>query len=401
MTTKVRALLVLVVFAATTWLSGCGHYVCHAGFGATVCGSGGGGDKTSGNGSGAAGDALLFIADAGGIQGETLFASSGSITITPNFGTVSVPTNVPGDWMVVAQGKYMYTAYTAIGDIYGWSIAGTGLITPLGGVSPLAASYLLQAGQSGSQYMIANPAGTLLFVADSTGDQVFVYQIGTDGSLTLASSVTMPTGFTPFNLATDGLGKYLFVSDIVGLSTTQVAIYSIGASGALQVLGAPIPLNLQQMQGEASGQFMVGTTAGFSSSDNNVYVMSLAAIQTTGTLTVTSFPTQGTPSSVAVQPNPGGNLVYTFDFPNSGSNGTIEGFQLSSSTGTLAGISGISAIGASGEFDPSGQFLFVIESSNGAASALDAFDVTSTPALATPLANVGWAPGAWQPTDVP
>jgi len=399
MTMKVRALFVVVVFAATTWLSGCGHYVCHAGFGATVCGSGSGGSGNKGSGSGTVGDALLFIADAGGIQGETLYASTGSIAITPDFGTVSVPTRVPGDWMVIAQGKYMYTAYTAIGDIYGWSIAGTGLVTPLGSVSPLAASYLLQTGQAGSQYMIANPAGTLLFVADSTGGQVFVYQIGTDGSLTLASSVTMATGFTPFNLATDGLGKYLFVSDIVGLETQNVAIYSIGTSGALQALSSPIPLNLQQMQGEASGQFMVGTTAGFSTGDNNVYVMSLVNIQTTGTLTVTQFPTQGTPANVAVQPNAGGNLVYTFDFPTSGSNGTIEAFQLSA--GLLAGIQGNSATGVSGEFDQSGKFLFVVESSNGAASALDAFDVSASPVLTTPLANVGWAPGAWQPADIP
>ena len=119
----------------------------------------------------------------------------------------------------------------------------------------------------------------------------------------------------------------------------------------------------------------------------------------TGTLTVTQFPTQGTPANVAVQPNAGGNLVYTFDFPTSGSNGTIEAFQLSA--GLLAGIQGNSATGVSGEFDQSGKFLFVVESSNGAASALDAFDVSASPVLTTPLANVGWAPGAWQPADIP
>jgi len=116
-------------------------------------------------------------------------------------------------------------------------------------------------------------------------------------------------------------------------------------------------------------------------------------------LTVTPTTITGVPAMVAVQPNTGGNLVYSFDFPGSTGNGTIEGFQLDLSTGALTAIAGITASGANGQFDPSGKYLFVVAASNGVASSLDAFDVSASSALTTHVANVGWAPGGWQPVD--
>src|SRR5437879_13000652 len=104
---------------------------------------------------------------------------------------------------------------------------------------------------------------------------------------------------------------------------------------------------------------------------------------------------------VAVLHNTGENILYSFDFPGSTGNGTIEGFQLDLSTGALTAIAGITASGANGEFDPSGKYLFVVEAANGVANALDAFDVSASSALTTHVANVGWAPGAWQPGGAP
>jgi hypothetical protein len=403
MTMKVRVLMVAIVMLAEMWLVGCGHYTCGATFGASSCTPSGGGPNQGGGGN-PTGDVYLFVADAGGIQGEVLDGTAGTIKITPGFGTVSVPTNVPGDWMAVAQGKFMYTAYSSIGQIYGWSIAGSGQITFLNGGTPFPATYLVSNFQAGTQAMIANPAGTLLFALDPTLEQIHVYQIGTDGTLTEpnTSPITLPSGFKPFNLAIDGLGKYLFISNEAGLVTSEVVIYSIGSTGALAATGSPIALPLQQMQGESSGRFMVGTQGGFTS-DHNIYVVDLANIQS-GSIGVMPSPTLDVPVSVAVQPNTGGNLVYTFDVPNSGGNGVIEGFQLDLSTGVLGTISGspFSVSGANGQFDQNGKFLFVVESSQGVASALDAFNVSASPTLATPpLANVGWAPGAWQAVDAP
>lgn len=402
MTMKVRVLLVATVILAEMWLVGCGHYVCDHTFGASSCSSSSGG-ITQGSGGNGKGATYLFIADAGGIQGEVLDASAGTIKITPGFGTVSVPTKVPGDWMATAQGKFMYTAYTAIGDIYGWSIAVSGILTSLSSVSPLPATYLLGA-SGGPQQMITNPAGTLLFVADPINGQVHVYQIGSAGLLTELTPAVLPSGFKPFNLAVDGQGKYLFVSNIVGLATTGVEIYTIGSNGTLTAVGAgPVPAPLQQMQGEASGKYMVATTGGFLNGnlDKTLYVVSVASIQT-GTVTATTFPTSDAPVTVAVQPSTGGNLVYSFDVPGTAGNGLIEGYTLDSG-GLLSLISGspFTVGGASGQFDQNGQYLFVTTSSSGVPSALDAFHVGATSTLGTPLATVGWAPGAWQAVDTP
>jgi hypothetical protein len=399
MTMKARALLVGIVMLAEMWLVGCGHYNCGATFGASSCSAGNGG-LNQGNGGTGKGAVYLFVADAGGIQGEVLDPTAGTITITPGFGTVTVPTNVPGDWMAVAQGKYMYSAYSGIGEIFGWSISGSGTLTAITGVTPFAAPYLVSNLQAGSQAMIANPAGTLLFALDETNDLIYVYTIGTGGILTAAtgSPAALPAGFKPFNLAVDGLGKYLYVSNLVGLNTTELATFSIGSNGALAAVGSPILSPIQQMQGESSGKFMVGTSGGifFNNGDQNLYVGSIGA---SGALTVTQTPTAGVPSSVSVQPSVGGNLVYAFDFPSSSGNGNIEGFTLDSSTGGLAAIAGMSATGSNGEFDLSGKYLFVVAASNGVASSLDAFDVSASSALTTHLANVGWAPGAWKPVD--
>jgi len=395
MTVKIRALAVLGLTAATMWLGGCGHFNCTRSFGDTTCAAGGTGTKGGGT---TTGGTYLFIADAGGIQGEVLDPKAKTISVTPNFGTVSVNTNVPGDWVAVAQQHFLYSGYTSIGEIYGWSVSGVGTLTALTG-SPFAASYLNGITSAGSQAMITNPAGTLLFALDQAHQGINIYQIGTAGALTGPTVVQLPSGFRPFNLAIDGLGKYLYVSNLVGLQTTEVAEYNIGSNGALTAAGAPVTSNLQQMQGEASGKFMVGTSGGIFGGGGSLYVASID--QSTGALTATLVTTTGAPADVTVQPGTGGNLVYAFDMPGSSGNGAIEGFTLDLSTGALSSIANVSATGSHGEFDQTGKYLFVVSSSQGVPSALDAFDVTASSALTTPLATVGWAPGAWSPFDTP
>jgi len=404
MTMKGRALLVGIVMLAEMWLVGCGHYHCGATFGASSCAAGSGG-LNNGNGSNTTGAVYLFVADAGGIQGEVLDPTAGTIKTIPG-GTVSVTsgsTNAPqSDFMAVAQGKYMYSGYSTWlgGTIYGWSITGGGTLNAITGVQPLSAPYLVGNFQIGSQAMITNPAGTLLFALDQTNEQVYVYTIGTGGVLAPAtgSPMALPPGFKPFNLAIDGLGKYLYVSNDVTLNTTEVATYSIGSNGALASVGTPLSTPIRQMQGDASGKFMIGTSGGFffNNQDNELYV---GTIGQSGALTVTPTTITGVPAGVAVQPNTGANIVYSFDFPSSTGNGTIEGFQFDLSTGALTAIAGITASGANGEFDPSGKYLFVVAASNGVASALDAYSVSASSALTTPVATVGWAPGGWQPVD--
>jgi len=365
---------------------------------------------TSSGGSAATG-IYLMVANAGGIQGEFADTTLKKMSITPNFGTVSVDTNNPGDWLVIAQQKFMYGAYTDVGQIYQWSVSGNGLLTALNPPN-ITASYLTNTpitggsfgtANAGWQGMITNPAGTLLFVLDQTSgsEAVEVYQIGSAGLLTGPTKTLLPSGFLPFNLAIDGQGKYLYVSNIQNLQTTAVMAYSFDSTGILTpVPNSPFSSPIQQMQGEATGKFMIGTSGGVFAVDKNLYV---ATIQSDGELTVALTPTIGVPTEVTVQPNSGGNLVYAIDFPTGQSNsGPTEGFTFDASTGTLTEMTNspfTSALGAHGEFDPSGQFFFVSTSTSAAAVALYSYDVTAFPDLSTAMASTGWAPGAWAPVN--
>ncbi|HXJ39412.1 MAG TPA: hypothetical protein VNH18_09030, partial [Bryobacteraceae bacterium] len=257
--------------------------------------------------------------------------------------------------MAVAQEQFLYSAYADIGQIYGWSIAQDGTLATLSG-SPYPAPYLLgnsfNTFTSPSQAMITNPAGTLLFVVDQAGEQIDIYQIGSDGGLTAMTPVSLPSGFKPYNLATDGLGTYLYVSNVVGLATSEVAAFTIGSTGTLTaVSGSPFSLPLMQMQGESSGKYMIGTTGGFTCNPA-VYVMSVN--QSSGSLTAvpgSPFGTFDVPYTVAVQPNSGGTLIYAFDANTDA--GVIEGFQIDLSSGNLGAIAGspFTAAGVGGSFD--------------------------------------------------
>lgn len=402
MTMKGRALLVGIVMLAEMGLVGCGHYNCGATFGASSCSSGSGG-LNSGNGNTPAGT-FVYIADAGGIQGEVVDPTTKKISTIPG-GTANVNTNVPGDWMVTAQQKFLYSGYQSMGEIYGWAVSGSGTLTAITGMGPLIASYLINNTSAGAQAIVTNPAGTLLFALDQGTDQINAYQIGTSGTLASPTITQLPAGFTPGNLAIDGQGKFLYVSNVVGLATTEVAVYSINStSGALTPQGNPAALNLTQMEGESSGKFMIGTSGTLFASGGgggNLYVASIDP--STGALTATQAIATGQPIDVVVQPNAGGTLVYTVDAPTSGLNGQVEGFTLNLSTGALTAIQGVSvtATGFMGEFDLSGKYLYVASNPSEPHIGLNVYDVSADTTLAAPLAGVAWSQGAWVPFDTP
>jgi hypothetical protein len=209
----------------------------------------------------------------------------------------------------------------------------------------------------------------------------------------------------------DGLGKYLYVSNIVGGSTTtEILGYSVGSTGGLSaVTGSPFLASvnsqfaLMQMQGDGSGKYLVGTTGGVIASDLHLYVLAIQADGSIAPVALSPFATASSPSDVAVQPNSGGTLVYSMTISGSFSGGQIEGYTLNLSTGELTKVSGspFSVVGGFGLFDQSGTYLFVVEDPNAGTTVLDVYKVSGNSTLTTPVANVGWGPGAWAPTDIP
>jgi hypothetical protein len=407
MTLKVRALFVSVL-AATLGLGGCGHYVCGHTFGNATCSSSGSG-FSSGSGSSTPTAYLYAVDEVGTIDGYAYNSSASTFAAISPYTAPAIPPDLPGTGMVVAQKQYLYTAFATLGQIYGWSINSSGELTAISG-SPFSVSYLVGNPEAGTWGMITNPAGTLLFVADTSGESIYVYSIGSGGVLTQVSGAPFSVPFFPGNLGTDGLGKYLYVTQEV--SSQEVAAYTIGSSGTLTAVpGSPFTAPLGQVQGDASGDFLIGIPND-SADAVGLYVYSITQSGTAaGAITAVSgspFSTTYMPTSFVVQPESGGNQVYTF-----GLNATdtaysaVEGFTLSS-TGTLTQDEGSPFTGVGngswGQIDQSGSYVFVYAgydySSNESESLVSPLVVGSGGALTQPVSTLTLTtPGYWVVTD--
>jgi hypothetical protein len=383
MTMRVQAVLTLMVGLAMMGLASCGHYTCGATFGSSTCNAGPPG-LGGGNGTGSTTAAFAFVANgsaSGSIVGYTLNTSvtPPTLTATANYTAPVTPSADAGMGMVVAQKQFLYTAFGSTNQIFGWTISTTGTLTAVS--TPVTASFA----SAGSMVfdtprVITNPAGTLLFIADEFGNQVFVYQIGTGGVLAAVTGSPFLVPFSPGNMTTDGLGNFLYVTDSSsGHTGSEIAAYSIGTGtgstlGALTaVSGSPfvgVPFDMWQVKGEPTGKYLIGTK-GMSltvngSDDNNLYVFSIAqpgAANPGAIALVAPFPTTHSPFSIAVQSNTGGNLIYSFGLDDAGTAfNPAEGYALSTS-GALSAVSGSpfssGAVGDEGQFDQSGGLLFV------------------------------------------
>lgn len=431
MTKQARAVLLAIAALATLGLASCDHYNCPSGlnFGSSTCSNSSITSPGGGSTGGSASAAFVFAVDqgtgsGGTIDGFTLDTSANTFQATPSFTAPTIPNNNGGVGMVVAQKQFLYAAFGTVGQIFGWTISSTGSLTAIAG-SPFSAPFLGDfLGTVGEAAMITNPAGTMLFVSDQLQSQIFVFQIGSGGVLTAAagSPFALPAAVQPMNLATDGLGKYLYASN--GISSThtasEVAAFVIGNGGALTpVPGSPFAFPMWLLKGEPTGDFLIGTTgkaAFFSGTDDDhLYVFSIAQSgASAGAITPVSgspFPTVFSPFSIAVQSNTGGNLLYSFSINDTATGfNSAEGFTISSA-GALTADTGSPFSGLTngdwGQFDQSGAFLFDYGSfldinTNTVVTQLAPLEVGTGGALTQPIATLTLAtPGFWAVTDAP
>ena len=418
MTMRVRTVLMVIIALVIMGLASCGHYTCGANFGSSTCAAGP--PSLSGGTGGSAAAAFVFVLNGtatGSVVGYTLNTSVNPPTLTAsaNYTAPVTPSADSGIGMAVAQKQFLYAAFGSSKQIFVWTISSTGTLTAVG--TPIPASFLTGATSTFDTRRVAtNPAGTLLFIADELGSQIFVYQIGSGGVLSAVTGSPFAVPISPGNMATDGLGKYLYItetfSDHIG---DAVAAYSIGTGSSLGFLtavsGSPFigaSFNMWQLQGEPTGQFMIGTkglsTSVNGSEDPNLYVFSIGS---TGALAApVLFPTTNSPFSIATESNAGGNLVDTFGLDVGGTAfNPVEGFALSSS-GALTKVNGspfTAGVGGSeGQFDQSGGLLFVyggLRDVNTVVYNVTALGV-SNGNLTTPT-GIGTFGGFWVGTDAP
>jgi hypothetical protein len=377
-----------LVMLGALLLSSCGyHYKCGVTFGSSSCTSSGSGIGTTGSSSGNAVFAYNVVF-AGSVKGAALSSgTSQNLQAISNFTAPTVPSNDESAEMVVVPKKFVYAMFPGTQVLYGWSIsASTGDLVPVSG-SPFSipglSHVILNTFGVNLSSMAVNPAGTVLFFAYAGSGQIDAYQIGSTGTLTQVSGAPFSTGaFQPYNLSFDGLGKYLYATTGPEGLGSQVVAYSIGSSGALTAVpGSPFAFNLWEIQGDPSGKFMIGISGrssalnGFAD-DDSLYVFSIQQSgSNAGALTQvpgSPFPTKTAPVNMAVQPvATNGNYVYTFGVNTLGPN-PVEGYQLDTTSGSLTALanSPFSNIGTGpwGQFDQSGTYLFIFDSTSTSSS---------------------------------
>ena len=433
MTKRVRAFLACMAGLATIGLANCGKYNCNTDDGLSFTGSActqtspsgissNGGGTTSATVFAFAVDSGLSGATTGTIDGYTLNTSANTFAATASYTAPTIPANDGGVGMVIAQEQYLYAAFESAAQIYGWTIDGTtGGLTAING-SPLSAPFLSGIGGVAVPWgMITNPAGTLLFISLPLQSEIYVYQIGSGGALTPATGTPFSVPFGPLNLATDGAGKYLYAIDgDIGTHTgSEIAAYSIGSSGALTaVAGSPFAYPMWQVQGEPTGKFLIGTSGNSAASgysgvdDDNLYVFSISSTGAIAPVSGSPFATVYSPFSIAVSPNSGGDLVYSFSINDTETAfNAVEGYEISSA-GALSADAGSpftglasGTAGSWGQFDQSGAFLFsyaafLDSSTNEEVEQLSPFNVGSGGALTQTDSSATLAtPGFWAVTD--
>ena len=413
MTIRVRAGLTLIVAVAMLALASCDHYVCGSGAsfgsGCTATGSGLG---TTGGGTGGTGSALALAYYVSNNEvGSLELSNSGSTTSlldTPSFVLPTLPSGYTNSAMVIAQEQFLYVPYSSTSSaaaIYAWTIdSTTGALTALTPLTLTDVAGLASASQPTAP-LITDPTGSFLYMADATDSRIDVFQIdSTSGALTLLQSFSTSGVIQPWNLATDGLGKFLYVTQGNAAGEGQsMAVFPISAG--LLSAGTAQAFNMWQVQGEPTGQFMIGVDGetGLASDkllDPNVYVFSIGS---NGVLTqVGKYATSSGngPTGVVVSPN--GQFVYDFNLSTTtGADGPMDGFSLS--TGLLTPLIGspFSALTSAGggHFEQSGSYLFFQ-----ASSAIGVFNIdTATGIPSQPTADVGVGAGAvvypWAVTD--
>jgi 6-phosphogluconolactonase (cycloisomerase 2 family) len=360
---------------------------------------------------------------AGTIDGYTLSASATTFQATANYTAPAIIASDAGAGMVVVQKQFLYAVQAKDGLIYGWSISSTGTLTPLTGF-PVSVALSGTVPTIYRQVTVTtNPAGTLLFIAQTLSSQIQVYQIAppgsttpTPGTLTPVTGSPFSTGAEPVNLGMDGLGKYLYVTETPNFTThtaAQVAAYAITGTGAATTLtavpGSPFAFNMWQVQGDSSGNYLIGISGNSQSlsatDDDNVYVFGIA---NTGAITpVVGSPFKTTYSPFNLTVNPVGEFLYTFSLTGVGTgNNATEGYVINPASGALTAVTGSPFLtlfmGENGQFDQTGTYLFSPNGDVGALTSvqLAAFVTANTGALTQPFSNVTLSTGGyWAVTE--
>jgi len=237
---------------------------------------------------------------------------------------------------------------------------------------------------TGPKGLALHPSGKFLFAANSTGNSVSTFSVGSDGSLSQSGTPT-PAGVSPFGAVIDHSGAFLLVTNNV---SNSISIFSVDSgSGALTltntVTGLPNPTEILMTP---SGNFVYVLTP---STNNTIWGFTYSS----GTLTpISGSPFQAGRGTTGIAVDPGEQFLYA---ANSTDN-TVSAFTIAKPTGELAPIVGSPYSSTAGTapstlaVDTTGKFLYV--ATPGSSSSIWVFSISSVPASAGELTPVTGSP---------
>jgi 6-phosphogluconolactonase len=294
---------------------------------------------------------------------------------------------------------HIYVANTQSGDISSFSMnTTTGVLTPLLGPTTV---------EAGVDAIAIDPLGQFMYVVSGNSANVWIFSIASSGALTPLSGtpiVISNSGVVSSSVLIDPSGKYLYVTTSSTSSVGSVFGFSRDTTtGRLVVLpGFSIPVAGQVNHGvfDPSGKFLLLTGNNVFGTAGGLSVFSLDA--SIGSLTLATgspFQVRDDPAGVAVDAT--GKYVYV---PNT-ADATISAFTLDFSTGALTTVSGSPfPSGGNGSINgplgiaasTAGEFIYVCNASND----VSAFSINGATGALTPLAGSPFPDGGNAPSAI-
>jgi 6-phosphogluconolactonase (cycloisomerase 2 family) len=247
---------------------------------------------------------------------------SGSIAVLPiTLGSGSPPSDTLGS--PVANGSLTYWPLCQYGYISAANFTQCASGASSDVITPTAVN------------VVASGAYVYVTAYDSTASPnvgyVFAFAAGSGGLTPLNGGVPFSAGTHPSAIASDSTGSYVYVADF---ANSDVLGYSV-ASGALTPMTSGANSTNRFPAGDQPSAIVADPKYSFiyvaNSLDNTVtaYSLSSGALTSLGT-----YATGEQPVAIGIDPSTN-HFLYTANYLGSGVNGTVSGFELSPTAGTL------------------------------------------------------------------
>jgi YVTN family beta-propeller protein len=231
------------------------------------------------------------------------------------------------------------------------------------------------------------PSKKFLYVANSSGNTISIFNVGSDGSLTLSGTPT-PAGQGPDAAVIDPSGKYLLVTNSF---SNDISVFSIDAStGALSQVGSTVPANTgpSEILITPSGKFVYVTNPGQGTVTAFTFSNGVLGL-------VPNSPIFSGLGAIGLAVDSSGRFLYVANAAATNSSvpsqGNISGFNIDPNTGALTPILGSPFTSINGSLptaltvDPSGRFVYAITSES--SFSIWCFAITPTNGQLTAVTN--------------